>query len=203
PLFLDPLGWSSSWKFLCPPTPFLASSSRPSAGFHIVTNTKLTSGFASMNPLQPPFASSAVQLGHHGAQRCTTVTLADFVACASCCSTEGAAPSCARRPHSTASAAAQGMAILRIMAPGWHISGRMRSLGDPDEGKAGADPERAREDPDGGGREDDLHGGEGLPPVVAGDDDRYPARRHRRLDDEDPPQLEGAREPARHAEHDD
>jgi hypothetical protein len=78
-----------------------------------------------MNPLHPPLASSALQFGHHGAQRCTTVTAGERVAAAISCSIGAAGPLSARA--GIARAAARMRKAPRTSPEQLHISARMRS----------------------------------------------------------------------------
>src|ERR1043165_5021551 len=78
-------GWMSILKFDCVPRPDFFRIDVPFPPFgarHVVMKMKFTSGFVFTNVLQPLFASSALQFGHHGAHRCTTVMFGDLIASA-------------------------------------------------------------------------------------------------------------------------
>ena len=69
-----------------------------------------------MSPLHPPSASSALQLGHQGAQKWTTVTRCEPVAPANCCSIGAAGLSSARAAGDPSAAAAAHRRMLRVIS---------------------------------------------------------------------------------------
>ena len=72
-----------------PRSRIVLSIARPSRAVQMETNKNFTFGFSLTILVQPPLFSSALQLEHHGAQRCTTVRSGDLIASATCCSVGG------------------------------------------------------------------------------------------------------------------
>ena len=74
-------------RFGCGPIPLSTSSALPSSVLRTVTKMNFTSVLMARKVLHPCFASSALLFGHHGAQKCTTVTCGPFTAAATASST--------------------------------------------------------------------------------------------------------------------
>src|SRR4029453_16945310 len=72
--------------------PNFSSMARPSLPlFQTETKMNFVFGFSFAIFNQPPLFSSALQLEHHGAHKCTTVRSGDLIASRTCCSGEGSA----------------------------------------------------------------------------------------------------------------